>query len=587
LWAAGGKEILFLQDTLGEENDHLFSVSLVSGRVRDLTAIRGARVDVVYTSPKKPALVKVALNARDPKVFDLYRLDLDTGALELEVNNPGTFEHFTLDPALEARGATELLPDGGTRLNVRERNGRWRPLLTAPLGETLDFVSFGVDGRTVRYASSVGFRTARLLERDLTNGKEHVLAADEQADLADVLVDPATGAVDGALFEHLRHRWVPLAPWLGKTLTALNKLAPNADVVPLPGGLDGGAPISRDLAGRWVVMAITEDRVPPRYAVYDAVKDEAKVVFGATPPAPRDVLATQEPLTIEARDGRALPSYLALPAGVQPTSLPLVLLVHGGPAWRDSWGWHPITQWLTNRGYAVLRVNYRASTGFGTDHARAGYRQFGAKMQDDLTDAVAWAVAKGYADPKRVAIMGKSYGGYAALTGAALTPDLYSCAVSYVGVPDLAALIRSFPPYWAIGLAHIHALFGNPDDPQDLVRLHAVSPINNVDRIHIPILIGQGGNDVRVKKEEADWMFDAISKQGGRATYVLYPDEGHGPAGVGPDVPANRMDWFARVEGFLAGCLGGRAEPLSGDRQAGSSAIVRETGLASARAAGH
>jgi dipeptidyl aminopeptidase/acylaminoacyl peptidase len=578
LWSADGREVLFLQDTLGEENDHLFSADLATGQLRDLTPLRGVRTDGVMTSPRHPRTVLVSLNLRARGAFDLYRLDLDTGALVLEATNPGSFASFMADPDLVVRGAVELLPDGSTRLHLREGDGTWRPFLTAPLGETLGFVSFSPGGGLVRFLSSQGSPTTRLVERELASGTERVLAEDGHVDLQDAVVDPRTGAVEAVLFEGLRRRWVTTSPMLGKALAALRALEPEAEVVPLPPALEGGEAMSRDLAGRWLVVALTEDRVPPRYAIYDATTGQARLLFPGSTPAPRHDLARQEPFTITARDGRALPAYLSLPAGAAPKGLPLVLLVHGGPAWRDSWGWHPITQWLTNRGYAVLRVNFRASTGFGTEHARAGYRQFGARMQDDLTDAVVWAVKRGTADPRRVAIMGKSYGGYAAMAGAALTPDLYRCAVSYAGVADLVALVRSFPPYWAVATAHIKALFGDPDDARDAERMRSVSPIHLTDRIRVPLLIGQGSTDVRVRKEEADQIFEALEKKGGRATYVLYADEGHGPAGVGPDSPANRQDWYARVERFLAPCLGGRAEPLDGERVPGSTAAVREAG---------
>ncbi len=577
LWSEDGRQLLFFQDAFGDENNHLFLIEPATGQVRDLTPFRGVRVEDAFTSAAHPRTVKVTLNLRDRSLFDVHRVDLDTGAVALEVQNPGGVVDYRCDGDLEVRGAVRLLPDGGTEVLIREAAGTWRSLLRAPLGDILSVVSFPAGGRKVLLLSSLGGPAARLVERDLVTGAERVLAEDREADAIDVLVDHQTGAAESAVFEGPRMRWRALAPGFGRALEALGKLAPDADVVPITRPfVEGGDPVSRDNARRIVVAALTRDRAATRYAVYDAARRKARYLFEGAGASPPDSLAEVRPVVIRARDGLALPSYLALPAGVPAKRLPLVLLVHGGPTWRDSWGWHPITQWLANRGYAVLRVNFRGSTGFGRAHRVAGFHEIGRKMQDDLGDAVAWAVREGYADPDRIAIMGKSYGGYAALAGAALTPDLYRCAVSYVGVADLVSLVRGFPTYWAPFTARIKAVFGDPDDLREAERMRSVSPLYLADRISIPLLVGQGANDVRVKKEQVEAIVAAVEKAGGRATYVLYPDEGHGPAGLGPDSPANRIDWYARVEAFLARNLGGRAESASGP--ALSTSVVREVG---------
>jgi len=580
LWAADGRSVLLLQDTAGEENDHLLAVELATRRVRDLTPFRGVRVDQVFTSPRRPDVVKATLNLRDPGLFDVYRIDLRTGAVVLEQKNPGGVTAWTVDPRFEVRGAARPLPDGGSELLVRGGGaGSWRRLARARVNEILAFVSFSADGKRASMLGSQDAPTARVVERDLRTGAERVLAEDHRADATASLVDPRTGAVLAVAIEHLHTEWKALDGDVARALAALRRLAPVADVVPLALEAPDTVPLSLDPKRRFLVVRFTEDRAPPRFGLYDFARREARLLFAdAGAPAPPESLAELRPVVIRARDGVELPSYLALPPGVEPRSLPLVLLVHGGPWWRDSWGWHPITQWLANRGYAVLRVNYRASTGFGKAHVDAGNRQMGRTMQDDLGDAVAWAVREGFADPARVAIVGKSYGGYAALAGAALTPDLYRCAVSYVGVADLAATERSFPPYWKPFVAQMKVAWGDLDDPADVERMRAASPLYAADRIRIPLLVGQGANDVRVRKAEAEAIVAAVERQHGRATYVLYTDEGHGPAGVGPDRPPNRRDWYARVEAFLARHLGGRAEPRGEGREEGSTAVVREVG---------
>jgi dipeptidyl aminopeptidase/acylaminoacyl peptidase len=256
----------------------------------------------------------------------------------------------------------------------------------------------------------------------------------------------------------------------------------------------------------------------------------------------------------------------------------MVLLVHGGPWARDDWGFDPEAQLLANRGYAVLQLNYRGSEGYGKKYLHAGDKQWGLAMHDDLIDGVRWAIAEGIADPKRVAIMGGSYGGYAALAGAAFTPDVFRCAVDIVGPSNLFTLLASIPPYWKPLLSTFHVRVGNPDDPADKELLTRASPLFRVDHIRIPLLIAQGANDPRVKQAESDQILKAIADAGGRAIYVLYPDEGHGFAR-----PPNRLDFYARAEKFLAEHLGGRAEPLAGEREPGSTAIVRVVGPMAAK----
>ncbi|MGV3621470.1 MAG: alpha/beta hydrolase family protein, partial [Archangium sp.] len=279
-------------------------------------------------------------------------------------------------------------------------------------------------------------------------------------------------------------------------------------------------------------------------------------------------LAEMKPVNITARDGLVLPSYLTLPVGKAPKNLPMVLLVHGGPWGRDMWGYNPSVQWLANRGYAVLQVNFRASTGFGKKFLNAGNRQWGLAMHDDLIDAVNWAVKEGFADPKQVAIMGGSYGGYATLAGLAFTPDQFKCGVDIVGPSNLFTLMSTIPPYWAAFKAQMIKRMGDPDNAADKELLTKASPLFSANKIKVPLLIGQGANDPRVKVAESEQIVSAMEKNGLPVTYVVYPDEGHGFAR-----PENRIDFYARSEEFLSKCLGGRAEPLQ--KIEGSTAQVK------------
>jgi dipeptidyl aminopeptidase/acylaminoacyl peptidase len=321
---------------------------------------------------------------------------------------------------------------------------------------------------------------------------------------------------------------------------------------------------------KWIVTE-TNDQSPQRFFLFDRKTKKVDLLFTAQPKLEGLPLAPMKPMTITARDGLALPAYLTLPPGKTPRGLPMVLLVHGGPWGRDTWGQNSTAQWLANRGYAVLQVNFRASTGYGKRFLNAGNRQWGLAMHDDLLDAVAWAVKEGVADPKKVAIMGGSYGGYATLAGVAFTPDTFACGVDIVGPSNIFTLLATVPPYWAAFRRQLISRIGDPENPQDKEMLTKASPLFSAEKIKVPLLIGQGANDPRVKPAESEQIVSAMEKNGLPVTYVLYPDEGHGFAR-----PENRVDFFARAEGFLAKCLGGRAEPLPKEgKVAGSTGQVR------------
>ena len=306
---------------------------------------------------------------------------------------------------------------------------------------------------------------------------------------------------------------------------------------------------------------------------WDRTAKKGTLLFTAQPKLEGLPLAEMKPVVIKSRDGLNLNSYLTLPVGVPAKGLPLVLFVHGGPWGRDTWGYSSWAQWLANRGYAVLQVNFRASTGYGKKFLNAGNRQWGLKMQDDLVDAAKWAIAQGIADPKRIAVFGGSYGGYAALAAATLTPDFFACNVDIVGPSNLKTLIGSIPPYWKPIRAEFDYRMGNVDDPKDAELIKNASPLFRADKITKPLLIGQGANDPRVNVKESEQIVDAIAKNNGSVTYVLYSDEGHGFAR-----PENRIDFNARAEKFLGACLGGRFEPMAGEKIPGSTAVVKVIG---------
>jgi dipeptidyl aminopeptidase/acylaminoacyl peptidase len=563
LWAEDSKTILYLQDNDGDENFHVYGVNLPSSNVRDLTPFPGVRADIVDVHPDFPDEVLIQTNQRDRQVMDVYRLNLATGAMALDTQNPGDVVGWGTDSKFQVRAAQASTADGGTEVRVRDdAKSPWKTLVKVGADEILNFEGLSADGKTAYLTSSIGNDTARLVARDLATGAEKVLASSNEVDAGGVIIQPRTYVVQAVSFEPGRQAWKVLDASIQPDFDAIAKLNPGDFAI-----------VNRTTADDAWLVAFTSDRGPVSWYKWDRAAKKGTLLFTAQPRLEGLPLAEMKPVVVKSRDGLNLNSYLTLPVGVTPKNLPLVLFVHGGPWGRDTWGYSPWAQWLANRGYAVLQVNYRASTGYGKKFLNAGNRQWGLKMHDDLVDAAKWAVAQGIADPKRVAVFGGSYGGYAALAAATFTPDFFACNVDIVGPSNLKTLLGSIPPYWKPIRSMFAVRMGNVDDPKDAQLIHDASPLFKADRITKPLLIGQGANDPRVNVKESEQIVNAIEKNKGSVTYVLYPDEGHGFAR-----PENRIDFNARAEKFLGACLGGRYEPMEGDKIAGSTAVVKVVG---------
>jgi len=557
-WAEDDRTLLYFQDADGDEDFHLFGVDLESGNVRDYTPFQGVRAEQVWTSPKIPDTILVSLNLRDRHLFDVYSVDLRTGAVAPDTENPGDVVGWTATDDLEVRAAEAALPGGGTEVRYRRNStAPFSVLAKAPFGDELSCLDFTADGRRVYLRSSLGSNTARVVSRELLTGTERIVAQSPDADAGTVVIHPTKHVVEAVDFPTGRQSWTIVDRSLRGDFEGIRKLAPGDFTL-----------VSRDRADRIWLVGFTQDRGPRRFFTWDRIAKKGTLLFVQQPKLEGLSLAEMTPVALPARDGLTLHGYLTAPVGVLPRGLPLVLYVHGGPWARDVWGYDPTAQWLANRGYAVLQVNYRGSTGYGKKFENAGNKQWGKAMHDDLVDAVRWAVKEGYADPNKVAIYGGSYGGYSALAGVAFTPDVFRCAVDIVGPSNLFTLLASVPPYWAPLLAEFHERVGDPKADEDLLR--EASPLFRAENIRAPLLIGQGANDPRVKVAESEQIVAAIAKNGGAVTYVVYPDEGHGFAR-----PENRIDFTSRAEAFLSECLGGRLERQDGDRVPGSTARVR------------
>jgi dipeptidyl aminopeptidase/acylaminoacyl peptidase len=562
-WAWDSKTILYIQDSDGDENFHLFAVDLETGNVRDLTPWQGVRCEFVAAHPKYPDQVLVALNVRDRRTMDVWRISLTSGAAALDTENPGGVVGWLADDNFVVRGATAITADGTFEVRVRDdRTAPWRAVASPGADDEVVALGFSKDGSELFLKSSIGGETIHIAAKNLKTGAEREIANHPKLDAEEVVIHPISRAVEAVAFHPGRREWLVIDPAVAGDFDALTKLE------------DGDFSIvSRDAAdNRWIVE-FYGDLLPPKYFLWDRGARQTSFLFSYQPKLDAYRFAATKPIRYHARDGMELHAYLTVPSGLDGRKLPLVLFVHGGPWARDYWGFDGYVQLLANRGYAVLQPNYRGSTGYGKTYLHAGDLQWGRAMQDDLTDAVKWAIAENIADPDRIAIFGGSYGGYAALAGATFTPDLYRCAVDLVGPSSLFTLLASFPSYWLPLISLFKRRMGDPDKPSEREMLSRVSPLFSAERIRIPLLIGQGANDPRVTQLESEQIVAAIEKNGSAVTYVLYPDEGHGFVR-----PANIIDFTARAETFLAQYLGGRYEPMTVDRIPGSTAVVRVIG---------
>lgn len=562
-WAKDNRTLLYLQDSDGDENFHIYGVDLPTGNVRDYTAFQGVRADIAELNPDFPNEVLLTLNLRDRSLFDVHRLNLKNGALELDTENPGDVMGWAADPKFRVRMAQIATPDGGTEIRVRaNEKSPWKTFVKVGPDEILQALSFTADGQSLYLLSSVGRDTAAVVEKNVNTGAEKIVAASTEVDAGGVLIHPRRYVVEAVSFSPGRTTWQVVNPEVKEDFAGLAKLNDGDFFV-----------ANRTEADDVWLVGFESDRAPGRFYRWDRKARQGTFLFTTRPKLEGLTLAEMKPVVITARDGLKLNSYLTLPAGVPPKNLPLVLVPHGGPWARDEWGFNGMAQWLANRGYAVLQPNFRGSTGYGKNHLNAGNRQWGLKMHDDLIDSVNWTVKEGIADPKKIGIMGGSYGGYCALAALAYTPEVFACAVDIVGPSNLKTLIGTIPPYWKPMLSIFNVRVGDVNNPKDAELIQRASPLNFANRIVRPLLIGQGANDPRVKQAESEQIVAAIEKNGGHVTYVLYPDEGHGFAR-----PQNRTDFNARAEVFLAAQLGGRVEPMPGEKIPGSTAVVRVTG---------
>jgi dipeptidyl aminopeptidase/acylaminoacyl peptidase len=552
-WAYSGEYVLHFQDAGGDENYHLFATHVESGVTRDLTPCPGARAKIFKYSPNCPDDIIVGLNDRDKSIFDPCRINISSGQITVLPENPD-YAALEYDDQYRLRVGGKFLPSGEFEYFLLDR-GEPRSLLVIPHEDNLStgIIAIESGGKSLLILDSRGRNTGALLRMDVESGSTELLAEDCRCDASHPLLHPVTGAPDAIAFEYDRRHWRVLNREIERDFAALAAFG-QFEVV------------SRSLDDRRWIVRVDSDTRPVEFMLWDRDEQAHAFLFTSQPAFAEYQGAPTESHVLTSRDGLALVAYVTRPLASKPgVPLPTVLAVHGGPWARDSWGFNSTHQWLADRGYVAISVNFRGSTGFGKEFSNAGDLAWGAEMQDDLFDVIQWAVDQKISDAEKIGIYGGSYGGYAALAGLAFTPEKFACAVDYVGPSNLVTLLESVPPYWMPLIHQFRSRVGDNTTEDGLALLRERSPLHRVGAICRPLLVAQGANDPRVKRAESDQIVTAMQERGIPVTYLLYPDEGHGFVR-----PENRLSFYAAVEPFLADHLGGDAEPVGGDFEGSS-----------------
>ena len=558
-WTYSNDYVLYVQDRAGDENYRIYSVNINTLEERDLTPLEGIRALPEGFSARFPDEILVGLNDRVPQLHDLYIINIKTAERRKILENDMGFVSFVCDHDFAVRFGTRINPDGSA--DVFQRVGdAWQAFSSIPNEDsmTTQLIGFDATGQTLYLADSRGRNTSALFSHNLESGAVTLLAEDARADFNWSWYHPTEHTIQAASFNYDRQVWQILDEDIKPDFEYFSGMT--------TGDLDIA---SRSLDDQFWIVTETNDNASVRYFLYDRAAKNAKFLFSDQPLLEQYGLAIMQPKLIATRDGLEMVCYLTMPQNSS-SPIPMVLLVHGGPWARDAWGYDAQAQWLANRGYAVLQVNFRASTGFGKAFTNAGDLEWGRNMHHDLLDAVDWAVKEGLTSSDTVAIMGGSYGGYATLAALTMTPDRFLCGVDIVGPSNLQTLLESVPPYWEPMIAMFHTRMGNETTEAGRALLKERSPLTHVSSINKPLLIGQGANDPRVKQAEADQIVTAMNAKNIPVTYALFPDEGHGFAR-----PENRQAFYAVTEAFLAKHLGGEAEPIGNDFQGSSLQILQ------------
>ena len=539
MWA-DNQRLLYMKDTAGDENYQLYGVHRDGSDDRAYTAFDGVRTSLIDDLEEQPGVVMIGMNKRNPEVFDPYRLNIETGELTLLAENPGNIQGWMTDHDGRLRVATAIVDGVNTQILYRDTEDEpFKPVLTTNFRDVVSFMEFTPDNKEV-YAATNLHRDKTILVRmnPATCEELEVLYENERYDIASISYSRKRKKLLSVYCtghkEPVRHYFDAEEEQLRQRIKAH-----------FPNQRYGIA--DTDKAEENYLIYVGGDRTRGSYWHYNALTDEAKKIADLAPWIKSDEMNAMHPVCYTTRDGLQIEAYLTLPDGLTPETakqLPVVVNPHGGPWARDCWGYSSEVQFLSNRGYAVFQMNFRGSTGYGRHFLEASYKQWGLKMQDDITDGVKWLIEQGIANPNRIAIYGGSYGGYATLAGLTFTPDLYACGIDYVGVSNLFTFMQTIPPYWRPMLEMMYEQVGHPKHDAD--QLAATSPALHADKIKVPLFVAQGANDPRVNKAESDQMVEALRQRGVVVEYMVKDNEGHGFHNQ-----ENRFDFYRAMERFL------------------------------------
>jgi len=553
-WSRDSKYILFVQDNGGDENFNVFAVNPADKpaggspvpAARNLTEAKGIRAMIQNVPKTEPDSIYVGINDRDKAWHDIYKVRISTGERTLVLENKDRYQGVIFDNADKPRLALRSAQNGDSEVLRLEPDGKTTKIYSCDVFETCGVIAFHKDNKRAYVQTNKGNPDLIELQLlDVDTGQTSLVESDpmKRVDLNGVSISQVTHDLIGTTYYDDRIRIYFKDKDFEKDYNLIKKKLGDRDINFQSGTAD---------ESKFIVVT-TSDVDPGTVWLFDRKTKNLSTLYQVRDKLDRTALAPMKAIRYKSSDDLEIPAYLTLPKGVEPKKLPTIVLPHGGPWGRDTWGYNGFAQFLANRGYAVLQPNFRASTSYGKKFLNAGNNEWGQKMQDDLTWGVKYLVQQGIADPKRVGIMGGSYGGYATLAGVAYTPDLYAAAVAIVAPSNLKTLLEAVPPYWEAARTIFYKRMGDPNTPEGLAQMKRQSPLYSADKIKTPLMVVQGANDPRVNKREADQIVIALRDRNYPVEYLVAPDEGHGFAR-----PVNNMAMFAAAEKFLAKHLGGR-----------------------------